>query len=172
MFEPNSVYAKIAYDAILLYIKAKTKLNKQESEIPQALKLQLGCKVSIMDSDGNSVGSAGTPEAKKKYLFHEIVENAVKAAESLSDQDLNNITVNVDVFSQPKEVQNTELLKPHKHGLIIQNQGDKRAIVYPNTEEIDNPEKMIQAAKEKLDIPDKKDSTDYEMKFFTATRYK
>lgn len=172
MFEPNSIYAKIAYDAILLYIKAKTKLDKQESEIPQALKLQLGCKVSIIDSEGNLIGNAGTPEARNKYLFHEIIENAVKAAESLSDKDLNNIIVNVDVFSQPKKVQNTELLKPHKHGIIIQNHEDKKAIVYPNTEKLDNPEKMIQAAKEKLNIPEKQDSGDYEMKFFTATRYK
>ncbi|MFO8234386.1 MAG: AMMECR1 domain-containing protein [Bacteroidales bacterium] len=171
MFEPNSVYAKIAYDAILLHIKAKTKLEKKESEIPQALKLRLGCYVRVLDPEGNVKSSYGNPEPKQNYLFHEIIDNAIAAAESLSEEDLSNITVNVDVFSEPKEIQNIDLLKPHKNGIIIQNQNKKKAILYPNPEDFSNPNQMVQLAKEKVSAAEE-DNSNFEMKYFSATRYK
>jgi AMMECR1 domain-containing protein len=177
MFEPNSVYAKIAYDAVLLYVKANTKLEKRESEIPEALKLKLGCKVSIYDSNGNLKGSYGTTKPKTDYLFHEIIENAINAAKEgtnnkpLSENELNDIVIHVDVLSRPKDVENLDYLKPHKHGLIIETEDGKSSVLFPNQDGIETPEEMIQTAKEKAGIEQEKEGN-YKLKHFTSTKYK
>ena len=176
MFEPNSVYAKIAYDAVLLYVKTNTKLEKRENEIPQALKLKLGCYVSIYDNEDNLRGRFGSPEPKQNYLFHEIIENAILAAKDdsdstpLSEKELNKITVNVDVLSKPKAIENIEYLKPHKHGLIIETTEGDKTLIFPELDGISTPKEMIEAAKEKAGV--KTGDEDFYILHFTTTTYK
>ena len=177
MFEPNSVYAKIAYDTILLYVKTNHKLEKRESEIPDALKLKLGCNVSIYDSDEKLRARYGTPYPKQNYLFHEIIENAIIAAkggsnaEPLAEKELNNISIHVDVFSKPKQIENQQYLKPHKHGIIIESEKGDPVMIFPNQDGIENPEQMITKARKKAGVEDK-DENEINIQYFTTTTYK
>jgi AMMECR1 domain-containing protein len=178
MFEPDTVYAKIAYDAILLYVKANTKLEKRESEIPDALKLKLGCYVTIFDGEGNLRSSYGTPNPKQDYLFHAIIENAVEAAKGdsntppIQENELSEISVQVDVLSAPKNVEDISLLKPHKHGLILENKGGEKTIILANQDGISSPEEMVQQAKQQAGISSDEKEETLNLHFFTTTKYK
>jgi AMMECR1 domain-containing protein len=178
MFEPNSVYAKIAYDAILLYLKAKTKLNKSESEIPDALKLKLGCYVTIFDDEGNIIGKYGNTEPKNDYLFHEIIENAINASQDtthagpLKENQLNNISIQVDVLSQPKQIDDVKFLKPHKHGIILTRENGEKEVIFPESDGIENLEQMLKMVREKAGVSGDEDLKKLNLQHFTTTKYK
>ncbi len=178
MFEPNSVYAKIAYDAILLYVKAKTKLNKSESEIPDALKLKLGCYVTIFDDEGNIIGKYGNTEPQNNYLFHEIIDNAIKATQDtthsgpLKENQLNNISIQVDVLSQSKKLKDINMLKPHKHGLILLKEDGEKTVIFPNADSIKNSQDMINKVREEAGVSDEDKMENLNIQHFTTTKYK
>ena len=176
MFEPRTIYAKIAYDAVLLYMKTGKKIFKNESEIPSALKLKLPCFVSIY-SNGTLRGNYGSVKAEHNCLYNEIIENAVAAVEQtnktepLKESELDNITLAVDVLSNPKPLENKSLLKPEKHGIIVEDEKGNNSFVLPNADGIESAEQQMNIAKEKAGI--KQEVSDEEIKIlnFTITRY-
>ena len=176
MFEPNTVYAKIAYDAILLYLKTGKKLLKQENEIPPALKLNLPCYVSIYT--GNKLKAcSGTPEPAQKHLYNEIIENAVHAAfkhensEQLKEEELNNISIVVDVMSEPKSVEDIGQLKPHKHGIIVEDGEGKKSLLLPQADGADTVEAQLNTAKENAGIAHETPVDQLKIYNFTTTKY-
>jgi AMMECR1 domain-containing protein len=176
MFEPRTIYAKIAYDAILLYMKTGKTILKDESEIPPALKLKLPCYVSIF-LDGKLRGSKGSIKPTQDYLYNEIIHNAVKAveesknAEALKEEELNNITLTVDVLSQPRPVENKSMLKPRKHGIAIKDEAGNESVVFPNTDGIESIEQQMETAKEKAGIKKETPEDQLNILNFTITRY-
>ncbi|MGM0530296.1 MAG: AMMECR1 domain-containing protein [Bacteroidota bacterium] len=176
MFEPRTIYAKIAYDAVLLYMKTGKKIFKEESEVPLALKLKLPCFVSIY-SNGDLRGNKGSVEPKHNCLYNEIIENAVAAVDEasktqpLKEAELNNITLAVDVLSNPKPVENKSLLKPEKHGVIVEDKEGNKAFVLPNTEGIESIEQQMKVAREKAGIDAKVPQDKIKVLNFTTTRY-
>lgn len=176
MFEPRTIYAKIAYDAVLLYMKTGKKIFKEESEVPLALKLKLPCFVSIY-SNGNLRGTQGSVEPEHNCLYNEIIENAVAAVdeanktEPLKEEELNNITLGVDVLSNPKPVENKSLLKPEKHGIILKDEAGNKSFVFPNEDGIDTTEKQMELAREKAGIDKKIPNDKLNVLNFTITRY-
>jgi|SRR6056297_2499417 len=177
MFEANTIYAKIAYEAILVYLKSGEKLTKKEDEIPPALKLKLACFVSIHEQDEKLRGCIGTSKPKTQNLFQEIIDNAIAAATedprfpALKEEELNNIKVSVDVLSSPKDVEDINLLKPHKHGIIVSDNEGREALLLPNLDGIDSTEKQIAMAKKKAGINPKLPDNELNIQFFTTTRY-
>jgi len=176
MFEPSTVYAKIAYDAILLYLKTEKKLFKEESEIPPALKLNLPCYVSLYS--GNQLkGCIGHSTPVHSNLYNEIIENAVAAAFEdqtrgiLKEEELNNISISVDVMSEPKPVSDVSQLKPHKHGLIIEDNQGKRALLLPNANGSDSIENLLNRARKQAGIDPDTPLDQLQVYSFTTTRY-
>ena len=176
MFEPNTVYAKIAYDAILLYLKTSKKLFKKEEEIPPALKLNLACYVSIYS--GNRLKSCvGDPEPRHPQLYNEIIENAVQAAfenpdsEPLKEGELNNISLTVDVLSKPKPVKDLSMIKPHKNGILIKDDKGNQSLILPNSKDIDTTDKLLNAARAMAGIDPDTPIDELEIYNFTTTKY-
>lgn len=176
MFEPNTVYAKIAYDAILLYLKTGKKLFKEESEIPPALKLKLPCYVSLYS--GNQLkGFIGHPWPVHQHLYNEIIENAVAAAFEdntsgrLKEEELNNISITVDVLSEPKPANDVTQLKPHKHGVFVEDAQGHKAILLPSANGSDSIEQMLDKAKRQAGISPETPTEQLHVYSFTTTRY-
>jgi len=178
MFEADTIYAKIAYEAILVYLKSGKKISKDENDIPPALKLKLACFVSIHEQDGELRGCIGTSKPKKDNLYQEIIDNAIAAAtedprfSALKEEELNNITISVDVLSPPKDVEDINLLKPHKHGVIVSDDEGSEALLLPNLDGIDSTEKQLELAKKKAGINPEISNDKLSIKYFTTTRYK
>jgi AmmeMemoRadiSam system protein A len=176
MFEPNTVYAKIAYDAILLYLKTGKKLFKNEQEIPPALKLNLACYVSIYT--GNKLKSCvGNPKPGHPNLYNEIIENAVQAAfenpnsESLKEEELNNISITVDVLSEPKPVEDASSIKPHKHGILVKDAKGNQSLMLPDSDGIETANEQVSEAKKNAGIDPETPVEELEIYNFTTTRY-
>lgn len=176
MFEPRTIYAKIAFDTILLYMKTGKKILKEKSEIPPALKLKLPCFVSIY-SNGKIRGNKGSVDPKHDCLYNEIIENAITAVdeanntEPLKEEELNNITLTVDVLSNPKPVENKSLLKPEKHGIVVEDEAGNKSFVLPNVEGIDTVEQQMEVARGKAGIDKNIPESKLKILNFTITRY-
>ncbi len=176
MFEPNTVYAKIAYDAILLYLKTGKKLFRQADQIPPALKLKLSCYVSLYS--GNQLRACiGNPQPKCEHLYNEIIENAVAAAfdndqtEPLKEAELNNISIVVDVISEPRPVKDRSLLKPGKHGVMLEDEQGKFSVLLPNQDGIDSVDQQLEKARAQAGIDQEKPVDQLKIYSFTTTSY-
>ena len=176
MFEPNTVYAKIAYDAILLYLKTEKKLFKEESEIPPALKLKLACYVSLYS--GNQLkGRVGNTSPTHQHLYNEIIENAVAAAfdeqrsDTLKEEELNNISIVVDVLSEPKKVEDVGQLKPQKHGVIVEDDEGRRGLLLPNVNGSRSTETILEEARKQGGIKPETPLDQLHIYSFTTTSY-
>jgi len=176
MFEPNTVYAKVAYDAILLYLKTGKKLFKTESEIPPALKLNLPCYVSLYSGD-QLKGCIGRSNPAQLHLYNEIIENAVAAAFEdptggiLKEEELNNISIYVDVLSEPKPVSDVSQLKPHKHGVIVEDNQGKGSLLLPGTHENHTIDQLLDRARKQAGIDPDTPLDQLQVYSFTTTRY-
>ncbi len=176
MFEPKTIYAKIAYDAILLYMKTGKKMLKDKSEIPIALQLRLPCFVSIYSNE-TLRANIGTVEPIHECLYNEIIENAVSAVDvagktnPLKEEELDNITLAVDVLSYPREVENKSLLKPEKHGIIVKDEEGNSSYVLPNLKGIDTVDQQIKVARDKAGIDENLSPDKLHLLNFTITRY-
>lgn len=176
MFEPKTIYAKIAFDAVLLYMKTGKKMLKDKSDIPAALQLKLPCFVSIYSGESLRA-SKGTVEAIHDCLYNEIIENAVSAVDAatktdpLKEEELDNITLAVDVLSNPREVENRSLLKPEKHGIIVKDEEGNSSFVLPNMDGIETVDQQIKTAKDKAGIDENLSQEKLHLLNFTVTRY-
>lgn len=176
MFEPKTIYAKVAYDAVLLYMKTGKKMLKDKSEIPTALQLKLPCFVSIYSNESLRANK-GTVEPIHDCLYNEIIENAVSAVDEanktnpLKEEELDNITLAVDVLSYPKKVENKSLLKPEKHGIIVKDEEGNNSFVLPNTDGVETVDKQVKVAREKAGIDENLPQDKLQLLHFTITRY-
>ena len=176
MFEPRTVYAKIAYDAILLYLKTGKKILKEESEIPPAMKLRLPCYVSVYCGD-ELRGKQGSPEPRHDNLYNEIIENAIAAAMEdpqtgkLKEEELNTISLVVDVLSQPKPLEDKSLLKPDKHGIIVEDESDSSAVVFPNKDGMVSIDEQIKVARKQAGVGESVPEENLRLRHFTTTSY-
>ena len=107
MYQPKTIYAKLALETIIEYVTYNT--IKELDEIPKELTAKQACFVSIHNADDDSLrGCIGTIEPATKNLVNEIIRNAISAATKdsrfhpLTETELENITVSVDVLSIPK----------------------------------------------------------------------
>jgi AMMECR1 domain-containing protein len=176
MFEPKTVYAKIAYDAILLYLKTGKKILKEESEIPPAMQLRLPCFVFLYCGD-ELKGKQGSLEPKHHNLYNEIIENAIAAAMEdphtgkLKEDELNTISLVVDVLSKPKPLEDKSLLKPAKHGIIVEDENANSSVVFPNKDGMVSIDEQIKVARRKAGIEDHVPDERIRLRHFTTTSY-
>ncbi len=143
---------------------------------PKILPLELfqkkaGVFVTLHTLDGDLRGCIGTFLPTTENLAHEIAQNAISAAledprfAPVSSEELNDITVSVDVLSTPEEVKNEKALDPKKYGIIVES-GWRRGLLLPDLEEVDTVEDQIRIAMIKAGI--KKYDKIYR---FTVERY-
>ena len=103
----------------------------------------------------------------------EIVANAVKAAFEdprfpvLERDELEDITISVDVLLEPEKIESIDMLDVNKFGVIVTS-GYKRGLLLPNLEGIDTVEDQVKIAMQKGSIDE---TDDYELERFEVIRY-
>ena len=155
-FYPNDVYVKLARDAIYTYVKKNEKMNVPDS-LPVELKTQRkGVFVSI-HKRGNLRGCIGTFLPAYSCLAQAIIENAILAStedprfSAITEDELDELDINVDVLTLPEPVDSTDELDPKKYGVIVQN-GYRRGLLLPDLEDVETVEEQISIAKQKAGI--------------------
>ncbi|MFN3284417.1 MAG: AMMECR1 domain-containing protein, partial [Pseudothermotoga sp.] len=85
----------------------------------------------------------------------------------VSEKELNEIEVSVDILSEPEKVTDLDQLDPRKYGVIVVS-GFKRGLLLPDLPGVDTVEQQIAIAKRKAGIFSDERVTIYR---FTVERY-
>lgn len=176
MYQPKSIYAQVAWDAIQEYVQEGGVEYMENREAPEELKEARGCFVSIHKHDGSLRGCIGTIKPTRKNLYSEIISNAISAVSRdirfspLEESELQNITVSVDVLTQPRLVQDISQLNPQKYGVIISDGTFKKGVLLPGIEGINTVERQLEIAKKKAGL-ETYNNEDLEIYSFESIRY-
>ncbi|GAB4315608.1 MAG: AmmeMemoRadiSam system protein A [Bacteroidales bacterium] len=174
MYRPRSPYSYIALKRLTEHFGTEP---SGPVEIPEELfHLRRGCFVSLHNSDGSLRGCIGTIEPVQDNLVNEIRSNAMSAAFSdsrfppLSVEELPEITISVDVLTEPQEVSGFDELDPAIYGVIVSDGTHRRGVLLPSLEGVDTVEKQIDIARRKAGLA-WTDPGKLKIYRFTSTRY-
>lgn len=176
MYHPKSEYAKVALNTIISKVKTGSVDKILNENIPEELSRPQACFVSIHKLDGSLRGCIGTIEPVEKNLYSEIVRNAIAACtrdsrfSPLKEDELEEITVSVDVLTLPEKIQSVEELNPKIFGVIVSDGGFRKAVLLPGLKGIDTTEEQLKIVKKKAGIYQVDDNS-LEIKKFSSTRY-
>lgn len=138
----------------------------------ESFETKAGTFVSIK-SHGALRGCIGTIGPTEDNLVLEIVSNAIKAGfedprfPPLLEEELDEITISVDVLMTPEKIDSIELLDPSKYGVIVSTDY-KRGLLLPNLEGIETIEEQVRIALQKGSISDEEN---YNLERFEVVRY-
>ena len=134
---------------------------------------QKACFVSIKNKDGSLRGCIGTILPVQDSLEREIMANAVSASTRdprfppMSAQELDNVTISVDVLGAPEEVREGMELDPKIWGVIV-SKGGRRGLLLPDLPGVNSVEQQIAIAAQKAGIRDLEGAR---FERFTVNRY-
>ncbi|MDI9370444.1 MAG: AmmeMemoRadiSam system protein A [Synergistaceae bacterium] len=126
------------------------------------LKEEAACFVTLKthsdaDVDGSLRGCIGTILPSCATLLEEIAENALSAATRdprfppVRVEELDSISVSVDILSRPERVAGTESLDPGIFGVVVEKDG-LRGVLLPNLDGVDRVEQQLSIAAQKAGI--------------------
>ena len=170
---PTDPYIELAKNTINTYIKEKKVIELPKDTPKELLENRTGVFVSI-HKKGYLRGCIGTILPVTKCVGEEIINNAISAAthdprfNPVTEDELNDLEINVDVLTAPEDIPNSEMLDPKKYGVIVSS-GYKRGVLLPDLEGVDTIEEQISIAKEKADI---NDNEEIKLQRFEVIRHK
>ncbi len=166
-------YPALARKAIEEYLLRGTVLETPE-QLPEEFKKTAGVFVSLK-KHGQLRGCIGTFLPTKKNLHEEIVRNAIAAATEdprfpkVHPSELPDITLSVDILSEPEKVNSLSELDPQRYGVIVAK-GLRRGLLLPALEGVNSVEEQLRITKIKAGIDP--NDTDVEIFRFTVERHK
>ena len=149
-------YVKLARKTIYEYIKNNTIIEVPYNLNKKLLEEKHGVFVSIHKFD-KLRGCIGTILPVTENVATEIIRNAIAAStqdprfNKISEDELDYLEINVDVLTEPEDIDNKNLLDPKKYGVIVIS-GYKRGLLLPDLEGIDDIDTQISIAKQKANI--------------------
>jgi len=149
---------KLARAAIEAYVRQGRTVDPPDELAPE-MQAQAGAFVSLHDSHGNLRGCIGTIEPREPNLAQEVIHNAISAAISdprflpVRPDELDDLTVKVDVLTEPEPISGPQELDPQRYGVIVQSAQDyRRGLLLPDLEGVDTVEYQIEIARRKAGI--------------------
>lgn len=108
-------------------------------------------------TEGRLRGCIGTILPTCRTLLEEITENALSASmrdprfPPVSSEELEDISVSVDILSSPERVDSTNSLDPKSFGVIVEKDG-LRGVLLPNLDGVDSIDQQLEIAAQKAGI--------------------
>ncbi len=162
----------LARKAVEEYIVSGREAEIEEEELPEILKRKAGVFVTLKKG-GKLRGCMGTFKPVQKNAAYEIISNAMTAAENdprfpeVEKEELNEISISVDILSEPEAVRNKSELDPKKYGILVKG-GHQTGLLLPDLEGIETAEKQLNIAKRKAGLAE---DTEVEIYRFTVSRF-
>lgn len=122
----------------------------------EMLKKRAGCFVTLHKFN-ELRGCIGTISPTRSNIAEEIIRNAIAAATedprfpAVREDELNDITVSVDILERPEYISSLAELDPKVYGVIVSS-GFRRGLLLPNLENVDSPEYQVEIALQKAGI--------------------
>ncbi len=154
MYIPQSYHTHFALEAILEFLDSKNILAVADDEIPEELKVNRACFVSVFINN-EMRGCMGTYEPFHEMLIHEIIQNTIHAAFgdkrffTISKQELETLTIKVEVVGNYHEVTTIEEAKAidiNNWGVKVTDKLGNVGMVLPETNGISNATEAINLA--------------------------
>lgn len=147
----------LAREAVEAYVRTGQIIPPQTST-DEFLLSRSPCFVSLKTLNGELRGCIGTIEPSRDTLAHEIIANAISAAnndprfEPVRPEELGNLRYSVDVLFPPEETVIDDL-DPSVFGVIVEDEsGTRRGLLLPDIPGIDNAEQQVEIAARKAGI--------------------
>lgn len=170
--EHSDEYVKLARKSLESYIRDRKVISVPEGLPKEMLETQAGAFVSIHEH-GALRGCIGTILPTTSCVAQEIIDNAVSAStrdprfDPITEEELRWLDINVDVLSEPEDIESADELDVRKYGVIVSS-GMKRGLLLPDLDGVDTVEQQISIAMRKGGIePGEK----IKLQRFTVTRH-
>jgi hypothetical protein len=177
MYQPISIYTKIALAAICDNLKEGNKSKSDVGPFPSELTdTRRGCFVSLHKKDGSLRGCIGTIEPFERNLAEEIYRNAISAAfhdtrfNPVSSDEMEDIEISVDVLTVPELIEDLDDLDPQIYGVIVTDNTFHRAVLLPSIPTIDTVDQQLEIVKRKAGLS-KVNNDQLTFYRFTSTRW-
>ncbi len=149
---------KLAKATIETYVREHCTIDPPQELTPE-MQGRAGVFVSLHDSRDNLRGCIGTIEPREANLAQEVIRNAISAATRdprflpVSADELDGLTIKVDVLTEPEPVDGLDELDPRRYGVIVQAVSDyRRGLLLPDLEGVDTAEYQVEIARRKAGI--------------------
>jgi len=168
----ESIPVQLARQSIIYYLKNKKRLSLPDNLPPELTEKRAGVFVSLK-KNGKLRGCIGTFLPTQDNIALEIIENAISAAvhdprfSPVALDEVEKLTISVDILSAPEEVKDISELDPKKYGIIISH-GYKKGLLLPDLEGVDTVEQQIDIARQKAGIYF---NEDFKIERFEVKRY-
>lgn len=143
---------KLAKETIRSYI-TKGVTPQPPGDLDEEFMEKRGVFVSIK-KHGQLRGCIGTIEPTKNNIAEEVIHNAVSASTkdprfpSITPDELEDITISVDLLSPLEKVTDPSQLNPKKYGVLVSSKS-KKGVLLPDLDGVDTVEEQLRIAKSK-----------------------
>ena len=172
-YYPIDPYIDLAKETINTYIKDK-KVIDIPKDIPKELIDNRSAVFVSIHKNGDLRGCIGTISPTTNSIAEEIINNAISAAtrdprfNPVTIDELKDLEINVDVLTQPEDIDSSDLLDPKKYGVIVRS-NFKKGVLLPDLEGVDTVEEQLSIAKRKAGIID---NEEIKLQRFEVIRHK
>ncbi|KJR41406.1 AMMECR1 domain-containing protein [Candidatus Magnetoovum chiemensis] len=164
---------ELAKEAINQYIKNR-KIIQPPEILTEEMRSKAGVFVCIKKAECLR-GCIGTFKPATDNVAAEIIKNAIASCTEdprfypVQTEELDDLTVSVDVLSEPEKISYINELDPKKYGVIVLKGSFSRGLLLPNLDGVDTVEEQLKIVKSKaqIDINDE----DVEIYRFEVRRY-
>ncbi|MDZ4993331.1 AmmeMemoRadiSam system protein A [Clostridium perfringens] len=170
--EEGNPYTKLARKNLETYFNSGRLLTKEDIEDEELLEDKKGVFVSLK-MNGELRGCIGTIMPTTDSVGEEIIRNSLSAALNdprfapLKKEELMEIDICVDLLYSPEQA-NFEDLDPYNYGVIV-TCGNKKGLLLPNLEGVENKEEQLEIAMNKGGISP---ADKYTLERFKVERFK
>lgn len=142
------------------------------ADLPPELSGRAGVFVSLK-KQGQLRGCIGTFLPTQSNIAAEIIHNAIGAGTGdprfwpANPEEVAELTVSVDVLSEPEKINSLKDLDPRRYGVIVAKE-QRRGLLLPDLEGVDTVEEQVAIARQKAGI---RPEDPVELYRFYVTRY-
>lgn len=148
----SSPLVQLAKDTVAAYV-TDGKIFSPPPELTPEMALRAGVFVSI-HKDKELRGCIGTIAPHKANVAEEIIANAISAAtrdprfDPITPDELEALTISVDVLSAPEQVEDETQLDSKRYGLIVEC-GYRRGLLLPDLPGVESVQEQIDICRAK-----------------------
>ena len=146
---------RLARESLTHYLSAREMLAAP-GDLPEEMKGRAGVFVSLKKK-GELRGCIGTFGPTQPSIAAEIIQNAVSAGTQdprfwpVEPDELKELTISVDILSEPERINSLDQLDPRKYGVIVRR-GRRSGLLLPDLEGVDSVEQQVAIAMQKAGI--------------------
>ncbi|MEW6063760.1 hypothetical protein P378_17680 [Desulforamulus profundi] len=167
----ESYLIQVARQSLESHLKGQWK-EPDSYQVPPEFAGKAGAFVSFK-KNGQLRGCIGTTAPTRQNVVQEVAYNAVSAGTQdprfypIRLDELDELTVSVDVLMPPEPIQSIDQLDVKKYGVIVRR-GSRSGLLLPDLEGVDTPRQQVEIAKQKAGIAPEEE---VQLERFEVVRY-